>query len=613
MKKTYDVAIVGGGPVGLATSILLSMHNIDHLLFERHPSTSIHPKACGLNQRTIEVFRQMGIEKDFLELRAPSEISGRTAWYTSLGPEGKEIVSRDAWGGGQYTEKYAKASPCPYVVAPQIRFEPILRHKASELNPNCLQFGSEVVDVKELDGSTELTVRRNEHLSSVQARYCIVADGGRSFTDKLKIGWEGERDLVAMIAVHFRAPISCHHPDPRNFITWFVNPALGGSIGTGYIYHLGPYPTRPETEEWLFACALNPEDPRKFDRKYVLQRLRNTLQISELPIEVLSFSHWHINAVTASTYRSRPHDGRIFLVGDAAHRIPPYGGLGLNTGVQDAYNLVWKLAFALQSTCVRPLGSFNRLLDSYTTERKPIAQRVARSGLQNVRSHAAVIDKAIGILPGNTKEQNIAAVESFLNAETEQADLAKCRALHEAQEILDCEFNALGTEAGWFYPSLDLAQEGLQSRHDGQIGPDGDFDTLDYHPSTIPGHHLPHAWISARGKTISTRDLQVTGQFLLIGGTPGLWDEIVEQVPGLVQVQAITETYPCDDHSDVWLDAHGTWAKVRGVSATGAVLVRPDGIVCWRGSDASALDHHEGQAPSLWFRNLIEESLMLKH
>ena len=124
------VAIIGGGPTGLVSSILLSLCDVPHVLFERYPDTSIFPKAVGLNHRTIEIFRQIGIEPHVIQHRAPADIAGRTAWYTSLGPDGKEIASRDAWGGGIHLQDYEAVSPCQCTQLSQISLEPILESRA---------------------------------------------------------------------------------------------------------------------------------------------------------------------------------------------------------------------------------------------------------------------------------------------------------------------------------------------------------------------------------------------------------------------------------------------------------------------------------------------------
>src|SRR4051812_46624109 len=108
------VAIVGGGPVGLISSILLSMRKIPHRVFEQFPGTSIHPKACGLHQRTIEIFRHVGVEEEIKRHRAPLDIVGRTGWFTGIGPQSREIYSRDSWGGGKYQQEYLQASPVQY-------------------------------------------------------------------------------------------------------------------------------------------------------------------------------------------------------------------------------------------------------------------------------------------------------------------------------------------------------------------------------------------------------------------------------------------------------------------------------------------------------------------
>jgi 2-polyprenyl-6-methoxyphenol hydroxylase-like FAD-dependent oxidoreductase len=123
----------------------------------------------------------------------------------------------------------------------------------------------------------------------------------------------------------------------------------------------------------------------------MLKRMHRTLQIPDLDVELLSLTHWHVNAVIAEHYRSS--EGRIFLVGDAAHRVPPWGALGMNSGIQDADNLVWKLALSLKNPGL-PLDS---LLDTYDSERRPIGERIARTSLESMEAHALILDMALGI------------------------------------------------------------------------------------------------------------------------------------------------------------------------------------------------------------------------
>lgn len=321
------VIIVGGGPIGLTCSILLSIRGVPNMIYERHRTTSIHPKACGINQRTMEVFRVMGIEDEIYAQATPTDVAGRTAWYTSLGPEGREVFSRDAWGGGQYEAEYAAHSPSRYSILPQIRLEPILKRRAIASNPDGIHSYHEVLTVENYRDFTEVTVQNRETgvIFRRKARYIIIADGGRQFTDKLGVDWQGEANLTTMISVHIRAAIRQHHPDARNFMTWFTNPAMGGSTRTGYLYQLGPWPeamTNPEVEEWMFVCGVTEDDPQAFDDATALARAKKTIGIPGLDVELLSLTHWTVNAIYASQWRV----GRCFLVGDSAHRIPPWGG-----------------------------------------------------------------------------------------------------------------------------------------------------------------------------------------------------------------------------------------------------------------------------------------------
>ena len=564
-KITWPIIIVGGGPVGLSASIYLSLQGIKHILFERYPGTSIHPKAVGLNPRTMEIFKELGVEAEVLKQRAPPETAERTAWRTAIGPEGRQIFARDAWKA----DYYRTASPSTYAMLPQIRLEPILHKRACELNPEGIHHNAEVVDVAEDADSATVSVkhRGDDTIDTYRARFIIAADGGRTVTDKLGIKWEGEWDVNDMVTCHLRASLS-KFLDPSTLITWLINPRMGGTIGTGILYHLGPYPSKGDTEEWSFVFGTAPGDPDQFDTEKVLERARKSMGVPDLQFEVLNISHWSVQARVAEKYRSS--GGRIFLVGDAAHRIPPWGALGLNTGIQDVQNLVWKLGLAINGD--DGSGKFDRLLDTYGEERHPIGQRVASSSLYNLRSHGLGMDKALGLSIENDPEANVQALERYFDES--HADHAAVReAVSAAQVGLDLEFHATGAEVGWFYPSADINNEGAGTNHDGALLSTGELDCTNYHPSTIPGHQVPHAWLEKDGVILSTRNLAVPGKFILLVQNPNEWRKTTNEY---VKMEVI-------DGQQGWVDRDGSWAQTCGVGENGAVLMRPDRIVAWRG------------------------------
>lgn len=565
LHQDPQVIVVGGGPVGLSCSILLSLRNIPHLLFEKHPGTAIHPKCVGINQRTMEIFRQVNVEAEIIRQAGPHPMAVRTGWYTGLGKDGREIITRDTWGGGQYAEEYESYSPSMYRILPQIRMEPILRDRAMELNPKGVIFSAEVLDVwNEKDhAGVKVGFRDTGKKQDFQCRYVLCADGGRKFTDHLGVKWTGQPNLFSMITGHLRGPLLKYHPDDI-FLTWLVNPKMGGSTKGGFLYQIGPFPiTDPNEEEWVFTFAvIDGKDPKSFDKKALLDRLQATVGIPELPMEVLSASPWKLEAINAEKYRV----GRIFLLGDAAHKIPPWGALGMNTGVQDAQNLIWKLELALKDE------KYEQLLDTYDTERRDIGKHVGEISLYNMMTHSNHMDAAIGISATQTSEENVAAAQAFFDPANPDGE-QKRKAVKKACDVLDIEFHAPGLEAGWFYPSADIDNEGGPD-HDGQLLldgsvkqlPDGSLNPDVVVPTTIPGHNLPHVWLEKEATRVAIRDLLQLSKLVLFTDAP---------VPACDERVLNVVVGPTG-----WQDTSGRW---KTLLLGKAVLVRSDGIVAWRG------------------------------
>src|SRR4051794_16078455 len=387
------VLIIGGGGCGLSASIFLSNLGVEHLLVERHDSTSVLPKAHYLNQRVMEIFRQHGVAEAILEVGAPIEKFGKVRWVTSLGGDGpmdqKVIHQMDAFGGGATYERYAADSPVLSSNYPQLRLEPLLRAQAEQRAPGRILFGHEVTEWEQLEDGVAVTIEDREtgEARTVRARYVIAADGGKTVGPRLGVDMVGPTNMVDMVSTHFTADLS-EYWDDGTLITWFLNPEGKDSWGSGAMVQMGPTWGR-HSGEWVVHFAFQPDDPERFNEEAIAPRLRTLLRLPDLELKVHKVSHWILDRIVAEQWRYRD----IFLAGDAAHRQPPTSGLGLNTGIQDAHNLAWKLAEVLSGR------AGDALLDSYESERKPVSTHGADWALFAFMNHF-VLDAGVGPSPG---------------------------------------------------------------------------------------------------------------------------------------------------------------------------------------------------------------------
>jgi 2,4-dichlorophenol 6-monooxygenase len=563
------VLIIGGGGCGLSASIFLSNLGVDHLLVERHSSTSVLPKAHYLNQRVMEIFRQHGVAEAILEVGAPIEKFGKVRWVTSLGGDGpmdqKVIHQMDAFGGGATYERYAADSPVLSSNYPQLRLEPLLRAQAERRAPGNILYGHEVTDWKQVDGGVAVTIldRDSGESRTVRARYVIAADGGKTVGPRLGVNMVGPTNMVDMVSTHFTADLSQYWDDGA-LITWFLNPEGKDSWGSGAMVQMGPTWGR-HSEEWVLHFAFQPDDPERFNEEAIIPRLRTLLKLPDLELKVHKVSHWILDRVVADHWRY----GDIFLAGDAAHRQPPTSGLGLNTGIQDAHNLAWKLAEVLSGR------ASDALLDTYERERHPVSTHGADWALLAFMNHF-VLDAGVGLIPGAPPEANTGAFASLLS-DTPMGESLRARATY-VLETQQMEFQAHDVEIGFTYPTGAFVPDGSGKAPRDPLG-------RVYTPTTQPGRRLPHAWLEQDGRRVSTLDLVgAPGNYVLLTGAAHAdWDEAVAIVKDKFGVAVTVAAVGAEDG---YRDAEGAWAEIRGVDEQGAVLVRPDQFVAWRTATA---------------------------
>nr|BAA25606.1 hydroxylase [Rhodococcus erythropolis] len=567
---TVPVLIVGGGGCGLTTSILLSEHGIEHHLVERHADTSPLPKAHYLNQRTMEVFRQVGVADSIYKVGTPPKNMGKTRWVTSLGGDGdldgRTLFTLESFGGGGLENKYAEDSPCLSSNYPQVRLEPLLREHAENRAPTSIHFNRELVSFEQDDTGVHAVIldRETQETYTVHAQYVVAADGGKTVGPALGVQMEGPSGILDMVSTHFTADLSQWWEDDV-LITWLLNPEGAGSWNSGAMAAMGPTWGK-HSEEFVLHFTFRPDDPARFDEDAIVPRLRELSQIARPRTRSTQGQSLDSRRRTRDKYQV----GRIFLAGDAAHRHPPTTGLGLNTAIQDAHNLVWKLASVING------DADAALLDTYEPERRLVGMRNVDWAMFTFLNHM-VVDAGIGLIPGQPLEAQIQAFQAYFSdtpmGETRRARLWRWSTPSAPSSRLTTSKSASPTEG-------ELVA-------DGSDAPPRDPMGSIYFPTTRPGHRLPHAWIEGEGATISTHDLAGNNaNFVLITGAAGDgWSEAGQLVKDTFGVQVTLAKIAADG---TYTDPSGTWAELRQIDDGGAILVRPDNHVAWRSASLAA-------------------------
>lgn len=557
------VLIVGGGPSGLTASLLLSRYGIRNLLVNKYRWTANSPRAHITNQRTMEVFRDAGVETQVVAAASPHELMANNVWATSF--SGQELGRLLTWGNAiERKSDYEKASPSAMCNIPQHLMEPILANEALRAGSE-MRFNNELLDfTQDAQGVTARILDRGTRREfTVRAQYMIGADGARSrVMEELGIPLEGQMGLGCAVNVWLRADLRRYCEKRPGVLYWMVQPGNDYWVGSGTFICVRPW------NEWVMLFMYDPaQGEPDLSEAAVIERARRVIGDADIPVEVLSTSKWQINQVVASRYS----EGRVFCCGDAVHRHPPANGLGTNTSVQDAYNLAWKLALVLKGQA----GA--ELLDSYSQERQPIGRQVVDRAMGSVRNMLP-ISSALGFKPDQSEAEGWESLGEL------SADSAVGRerraALEEAIQLQHYQFNCHGVELGQRYRSGAVLADGTEEP---AFSRDRE---LYYHPTTWPGAHLPHAWLcNAQGQQVSTLDICGQGRLTLLTGHGGdAWCRAAAAVARELGIDLEVRRIGLGlDYAD----SYGDWARLREINEDGCLLVRPDQHIAWRAQSAS--------------------------
>ncbi|GAA3880617.1 FAD-dependent monooxygenase [Leifsonia kafniensis] len=558
----FDVFVVGAGPTGLACAALLARDGVNVAAITRYYSGLANsPRAHIINQRTMEVFRDLGIEDRVIDAAMPASLMGQVVWAESFA--GPEIARRKGWGAGaDRRSDYEAASPSSLTNIAQHILEPILCDAARELGAQVI-FSLELVSMRQENDQVISLCRdrvTGEDIEVVSA-YAVGADGDNSIVCR-ELGFEveGMMGLGHMLNYWVEADLTTYTAHRPGALYQILRPGGRSHIDNAVFVNVRPW------NEWVVSL---PYDPAEGDPDFTAEEATRLTRLyvgdPDLEVRLIGTSTWTINQVHAEVL----HQGRVVIAGNAAHRHPPAGGLGANTCVQDAFNLAWKLRMLLNGT------ADEGLLETYTAERAPVARQIVHGANTSLAALMA-IPGALGLRPGQPIEEGRQQLRIRFDATPEGAE--RRRALAAAVRMQDYNFNALGVELGQRYVSSAIVPDGSSPQP--ELDPE-----LFYEATTAPGAPVPHAWLVQGSEQVSTRDLVGKGRFTVLTGLGGAeWRVAARTLSDElgIPVDAVT-IGPGQDAED----AYGDWAALREIDEDGCLLVRPDHHIAFRASRAT--------------------------
>ena len=536
--ETTQLFIIGGGPTGLTASILLSQLGVPHILVERRTGPQPAPAAHVVNTRSMEIFRQAGLPMDEIYALNSHPQARYVTWSTDL--KSAPIGKFDLLGDEGRLLARLNMSQDRVANISQPKLEMALAEKAASFDGADIRMGWEWKGFRK-DG-TSLVQAPDGTEVCIEAAYTLAADGaGSPVARALGVKKNGPETIAQFLNLSCKVDLTKIVGEREVLLYWCLDPEIFGTCIVHDPKNLTVFMVP------LFGPLESYDDAR-------CAGMLDKLFGPDVPYELLYKGVWNMSAQVAERYRV----GNVFLLGDAAHRFPPTGGLGLNSGVCDAHNLVWKIAARLQGSAA------DELLDSYEIERKPVAQRNCdksysnNDGLQNILT-------AIGLDPAKGLNQPIHELLEAASAPDEKGEAIRAR-VNEAVENERDHFDAPGMEVGFIYHggcALSAAS-----------GTTPDNDAGSFEPRALPGARLPHVVLEGMPGVASTLDVIAYDAYTLF--TDG-------SAPAVTQPTFGMPTKVFDISSESFAANKARVAEALELKAGQWILVRPDGHVAARG------------------------------
>lgn len=547
------VAIVGGGPVGLMLALLLDRHGVRSVLFNTEETTRWHPKGSSQGARTMEHFRRLGIAGNVRALGLPADHPTDVIYFTRFG--GWELARLPMPSAAEKLRAIAAAPktdqvPEPLHRANQMYVEKFLLEHARTRPNIVVRFGWRVEDfADDGDGVTLNAVcERDGKRETWRSAYLTGCDGGQGMVRRgLGIHYSGGALQQAymggrMFSTHVRVPTLARDflRKDLGFQYWVINPELRTTITAVN-----------GTDEFMFWTRSKDEKADPDDRAVADAMRRSTN--SDIAVEVLAHHPWTAGmALVAERYGA----GRVLLAGDSVHLFTPTGGFGMNTGVDDAANLAWKLAATLHG------WGGSGLLASYEAERKPIAERNTGAAKQ--------LSKNIGDI----------AIPSAIEQDSPAGEQAR-RELGAVLSTCGEQYGSIGVQLGARYDGSAIVAE---------YGAPPVDDFINYTPSSVPGGRAPHFWVDDGRKFGSSLFDRLGAGFTLMRlGRKAPSGSALAQAAAKAGIPFQVLDFPDDE--------------VRDLYGCDLALIRPDQHVAWRGNaEASDADRLLARAVGAQYR-----------